>query len=259
MQRFSFGFKYLAMIFIGLSITACNDIPRDNLLDPKNPGSYRQAVIMVEAFVNTENDQRYNENMISALNTLKRRYPSKVVVAHYHRNTTGFTDSLIIPDTENLYEQYLDYYNGEKGAPDVFINGAYARVQGATSADNALERLEDVLTPLRVQNAYFTIEPEITFRNGTVNLAVVIARLGGIYAEELLVHVTIVETIDDLALSAVARHHAVSNLIPQMTPGEQLKIELGEYHPSGTNPHKAIFKIVTNASKQVQQAVEVNL
>jgi len=237
---------------------ACNDIPRDNLLDPKNPGSYRQAVIMIEAFVNTENDALYNENMISALNTLKMRYPSKLAVAHYHRNTTGFTDSLMIPGVENLYEQYLGYYDDQKGTPDVFINGAYARVKGATSVDNALERLEAVLTPMLVQNAYFTLEPVMSSRNSTVNLSVMVARLGGTYAENLLVHVTIIEKVDNSTLSAVARHQALSNLVPHMEPGEQLTIELGEFHRTDTKPLKAIFKIVSNDSKQVHQTVEVD-
>ncbi|MCK4754801.1 MAG: hypothetical protein KAS58_06175, partial [Calditrichia bacterium] len=77
-------------------LISCKDIPRDNVLDPKNPDSYRAQVISLEAFVNTENDQMYNEYMLSALQTIVNRYPGKLILLQYHRKAISFPDSLAI-------------------------------------------------------------------------------------------------------------------------------------------------------------------
>jgi len=98
-----FIFRHSLILFLFI-ISACDDIERDNILDPKNPGSYRPLTTMIEAFVNTENDQLYNQYMISALNKIKEQYGQKVVIAHFHRNVGVFSDSLALRDNEILYQ-----------------------------------------------------------------------------------------------------------------------------------------------------------
>ena len=111
MLRLRSGFSFVAVVLSVIVFISCKDIPRDNVLDPKNPDSYRAQVIALEAFVNTENDQMYNEYMLSALGTIVDRYPGKLVLMQYHRNTINFTDSLAIPENEILYEQYLNTFD----------------------------------------------------------------------------------------------------------------------------------------------------
>ncbi len=107
MQRSRYGFKLFLILYIVQAILiSCNDIDRDNVLDPKNPESYRAQVISLEAFVNTENDQLFNEHMLQAMETILGRYPGKIILVQYHRNAIEFQDSLSIPENENLYEQY---------------------------------------------------------------------------------------------------------------------------------------------------------
>ena len=45
-------FKYIFSILIIFS-TACSEIDRDNILDPKNTSSKRESVVLIEAFINT--------------------------------------------------------------------------------------------------------------------------------------------------------------------------------------------------------------
>jgi hypothetical protein len=165
------GFKnFTISLLIGLILSFCNDIPRDNVLDPKNPDSYRDQIIFLEAFVNTENDEMYNEFMISALKIIKERYPGKIQFANYHRNTTDFSDVLANSQNENLYEQYIAKFDSKKGVPDVFINGTIERIKGASTIESAVERIDDAIQPLLIQNNFITIEPSVSQQNSTISL-----------------------------------------------------------------------------------------
>ncbi|MFN2128874.1 MAG: hypothetical protein ACK2TU_13525, partial [Anaerolineales bacterium] len=145
MHRFAYIFnQYLLFIPIVVMVFSCDDLPRDNLLDPKNPNSYRPQIVSLEAFVNTQNDADFNQYMLEALSIIEQRYPQKVAIAHYHRNVpdTTYEDSLAIQANEILYTQYVNYFDGQKGVPDVFINGVAKRIKGASSVATALERLD---------------------------------------------------------------------------------------------------------------------
>jgi hypothetical protein len=73
-----------------LLISACEDIPRDNLLDPQNPDSYTSSIILLEAFVNTNNPLPYNLWALEALDEIGGLYGTKIVIAEYHRKHPGF-------------------------------------------------------------------------------------------------------------------------------------------------------------------------
>ena len=105
MQRFLFTFSLFAVYFLVLChFSSCDDIPRDNVLDPKNSNSYRDQMVSIEAFVNTNNDSLFNEYMLSALAIIEGRYPGKVNIAHFHRNTRDFQDDPdVLPENEFLY------------------------------------------------------------------------------------------------------------------------------------------------------------
>ena len=56
-------YRYIfSLVF--LFVISCSEIDRDNILDPKNPSSKRDKVLLLEAFVNTENPAPYNIGII---------------------------------------------------------------------------------------------------------------------------------------------------------------------------------------------------
>ena len=89
-----------------LFILRCS-IPRDNILDPENPDSYRSHQIMIEAFVNTENPYPYNGYMLGALDSLLHLYKNQLFVAEYHRNTEDYPSDYHLAENEILYQTYL--------------------------------------------------------------------------------------------------------------------------------------------------------
>ena len=176
MHRLVYTFStYILFVLIIILIFACDDIPRDNLLDPKNPNSYRPKFISIEAFVNTQNDDDFNEYMLSALSIIEERYPEKVLIAHYHRNVGDtYPDSLSMPGNDILYTQYINEFDGQKGVPDVFINGVAERIKGASGVESALVRLENALQPMLVENSFYTIEPKLSVKGSNLAVSAVI-------------------------------------------------------------------------------------
>ncbi len=251
-------FRFVTVICVAIVyLIACKDIPRDNVLDPKNPDSYRAQVISLEAFVNTENSQDYNEYMLSALQTIVNRYPGKLILLQYHRNTSSDTDSFAIPENESLYEQYVNKFDALKGVPDVFINGSVDRIKGASSIENAIERVDSAIQPLLIENTFFTIEPTVTRSNSKISIATIIARLGSESISDIIVRVTVTEQIDSGLYTRVVRHMENSNLIPRLQPGEQKEIKFSDVTiESGANL-QVIFTVTSNQSLIVYQSVEV--
>ena len=251
------GFNVVAVVISLLVCISCNDIPRDNVLDPKNPDSYRAQVIVLEAFVNTENDQMYNQYMLSALQTIIDRYPGKLVLMQYHRNTINFTDSLAIPENELLYEQYLNSFDDLKGVPDVFINGAVDRIKGASSAEAAVERIDDAIQSLLIENTFFTIEPNVSRSNSKISISTKIARLGSESISDVVVRVTVTEHIDSDLKSRVVRYIENSNLIPRLEPGEQQEIKFSDLTLSSSEILYLTFTVTSNQNLIVHQSIEV--
>ncbi len=254
------GFKNLAIgLLISLIPSFCTDIPRDNLLDPKNPDSYRDQMIFIEAFVNTENDEMYNQYMISALKIIKERYPGKIHLANYHRNPPGLEDTLANQKNENLYGQYIAKFDSKKGVPDVFINGTIDRIKGASSLESAVERVEDAIQPLLIQNSFITIEPTVSRQGSIISLSAKIAKLGSESAEDLILRATLVEQIDHGILTQVVHDMEKSNLIPSLEPGEQKEITLTEFNYDSEKELKVIFSVSTNQDLIIHQSVEVSV
>jgi len=229
MQRLRYGFKLFLVLYIAQAfLVSCKDIARDNILDPKNPDSYRAQIISLEAFVNTANDQLFNEYMLEALETILDRYPEKTILMQYHRNAIKFPDSLTIPENENLYEQYVNKFDDLKGVPDVFINGASDRIKGASSAEAAIDRIDAAIQSLLIENTFFTIEPTVTINNSKLLISTKIARLGSESISDIIVRATVTEQIDSDYYTRVVRHMENSNLIPRLQPGEQKEIKFSD-------------------------------
>jgi hypothetical protein len=259
MLRLRSGFSIGAVLLSRIVFISCKDIPRDNVLDPKNPDSYRAQVIALEAFVNTENDQMYNEYMLSALRTVVDRYPGKIVFMQYHRNTNYFTDSLVIPENEILYENYLDAFDELKGVPDVFINGSFDRIKGASSVEAAVDRIDTAIQPLLIENTFFTIEPNVSRTNSKISISTKIARLGSESISDVVVRVTLTEQINTGIKYRVVRSIENSNLIPRFEPGEQKDIKFSDLTLNSTNAWYVIFTVTSNQNMLVHQSTEVTV
>ena len=161
-------FKYALCVFLVLIIFQCEDIPRDNVLDPKNPDSIIQHKIMIEAFVNTNNPSSVNEYALQALDSLSMLYADRLLIAEYHRNTAEYNDPYHLDKGELLYQHYISQFDNVKGVPDIFINGSNQRIQGASSASFSLFRLEAALAGEISQNSYFLIDVEYTEDNNQI-------------------------------------------------------------------------------------------
>lgn len=261
MHRFAYIFNhhflFVPLVFL---VFSCDDILRDNPLDPKNPNSYRPTTISIEAFVNTQNDDAFNQYMLSALSIIEQRYPGKVAIAHYHRNVGDtYPDSLAIPANEILYTQYVNNFDGQKGVPDVFINGVAKRIKGASSAETALERLDNALQPMLVENSFYTIEPEVTKSGSKLIVSVVIARLGSELAEDILVRAILVDKRASEPGSPVVKQIEISNLIPSIEPGEQREIQFSDFYLIPGADLSMLFMISSSENYLVEQAIEVGV
>ena len=257
MPRLRSVFKIIFTPICLILFISCNDIPRDNILDPKNPNSYRALIISLEAFVNTENDFQYNEHMLNALKTIVEKYPEKAVLLQYHRNTTNYTDSLAIAANDIMYEQYISKFDNLKGVPDVFINGSMNRVKGASSVESAVERIDEAIQPLLIENSHFTIEPVVLRDNSQISLSAKIARLGSSSIEDIVVRVIITEKIDNDLRSRVVRLVEYSNIVPRLEPGEQKEIKFSDVTLYTDNDIYAIYTVISNQDLIVHQCIEV--
>jgi hypothetical protein len=175
----------------------------------------------------------------------------------YHRNSTYFTDSLAIPENELLYEQYLKKFDDLKGVPDVFINGTVDRIKGASSVEGAVERIDNAIQHLLIENAFFTIEPTVKRNNSSVSLSTKIARLGTELASDIIVRATVTERINSGIDSRVVRYMENSNLIPRIEPGEQREIKFSDLILDSNNNLYAVFTVTSNQNSIIHQSIEV--
>lgn len=253
-------FRYITVTALLLSLgLSCKDIVRDNVLDPKNPASYRPQITVIEAFVNTQNDAMYNENMLMALYEMEDRYPGKILIAEYHRNTDFFEDSLSLPESENLYESYIEEFDNQKGVPDVFINGVSDRVKGASGVQSAIERVDNAIQPFIVANSYFTLEPAVSKNGSTITFHLRIARLGTESAGNILVKAVFIEKLNSEYLQNVVRHIDISNLIPEIEPGEQKQIDFPDFSYQNEDEMNIVFTVLSTDDIKIQQSIEVKV
>jgi hypothetical protein len=253
-------FKYFSLFLIVLF--SCDDIERDNILDPKNPSSARPQIITVEAFVNTNDSipNPFNDFLLIALDQLEDKYSDKLTIAEYHRSILPkYSDDLAINANEILYNTYFQGINsGIKGVPDVYINGIAARVQGASSIASVLFRLEEALNPFLSQNSYFTIEPSITDDGSNFKISTKLAKLGSTDKENLLIKAIITSVFDDFLHQRVVKEIFRSQKIDKISNGETIEVTLGEY-PMEKMKLKVVFIITSEDELEVYQSIEVDL
>jgi len=180
----------LIFSFILLVFLSCSEIERDNILDPKNPDSKRDKVILLEAFLNTNNPLDYNQYALDAIEALAldNDINKRLIFLEYHRDTQQYSDPLIVDpvNMEDLYERYIDYDPDRfKGVPDLFLNGAADRVQGASSASNVVSRVKKLATQQLLKYGEYTIEVDFNLNGSTIDGTYRVARLANQSSEEM--------------------------------------------------------------------------
>jgi len=258
-------FKYLTyFVTIVILILSCDDIDRDNILDPKNPASERPQTVTVEAFVNTNDSliqiNPYNEYLLDALDQLESIYGERITIAEYHRKINNdYPDGYDSNENEILYNTYFQGINsGIKGIPDVFINGIEARVQGASSQSTVLFRLQQVLDPMMSQNGYFTIEPNITEDGNEFNISAKIARLGSTNAENIIMKAVVISQFDNGLHERVVTDLLKSQEIDNISNGEIKEVSIGDIS-SIQNQTDVIFMVTSVDELQIFQSIKVHL
>jgi hypothetical protein len=261
MLRFTFNL----ILLLSLVLISCADIPRDNILDPKNLSSTRSQIISIEAFVNTSSDIPpeidYNYQLIDALNQLENKYRDKIIILEYHRNVQEYIDPDYSIENESLYSKYiLHVAPGSKGVPDVFINGTTARIQGAFDAGGTTKiRLEQAIEPLLIRNSHFALEPKIESSSSGYNISVKIARLGENEANNILVKAVYISKDDDSYHQRVVKSISKSNIISKIEAGEVKEVNFPSYQPFDQNRESVIFFVTSEDEVQVYQSIKVDL
>jgi hypothetical protein len=261
-MKFCLAYKFIIELLVLLLVTtSCQDIPRDNVLDPKNPDSYTASTVLIEAFVNTSNPLPYNDWALSALNEMANLYGNEVIICEYHRDTDQYPDPYTIPlISEALYTKYVDNSDPSlKGVPDIFINGISGRVQGASSIATVAARLNDIVAERVILTNHFTLEPqEPVLNNTSITAGCNIARLGNKPSEDLVLRLILVRKIDNDLLKRVVLDFEKSDIIQSLNAGEIRTISFDGISFS-EQPDKIIFSLTSADGLIIYQTVEVAL
>lgn len=262
-------YKYIfSLIFI--FFLSCSEIDRDNILDPKNPDSKTDKVLLLEAFVNTSDSLPssipYNQYALDAIETLKMddNLSDKLIVVEYHRNVTNpvYDDILTFPEIENWYEQYTTKYDLEersKGVPDIFINGAASRVQGASNSDVVENRLRIITTDLLLEDGEYTIEADINQNGNEISGKYRVAKLGKSSSEGTILRIIAVYDAEFTDGIDNAGHRTVSyfenNSIATISSGDYLEEDF-QFIVDNDKVEKLIFVLIDNSGLNVLHAIE---
>ena len=251
---------FIRLFFLSLLlvVSACN-IPRDNPLDPKNPDSKQAQKVLIQAFVNTENNTDYNEYMIQALHQLKNEYDGQLIIAEHHRNTPGAETPYHFVENELLYQTYLSgFENPIKGVPDVFINGIDARVQGASSVATALLRLQEAVSNEVKQDCHFLVDIDYESSGSGIKPVVTLARLGGSGISSILIKCMLVSYIN-ADFQAVVTDQAQSRLIDHMDHGESEVVELPQLNVNTSYANSLVVYVTDQSEQRVYQSESIQL
>ena len=244
------------LILLFLIISNCDNIPRDNLLDPKNDDSYRKSVILLEAFVNTTYDYPLNFWALEALDSIEAIYGERIVIAEYHRNIK-VGDSLYADPYANtqdqfdmIHQNYVDVSLNtfERAIPDIYINGTYDRILGASSVHSVIDRLTPGISELINEKTYFTIEADISASTDTtVSIKCKIARLGNQSEKDLQLNWIFIKDHKQNYLKRVVEK--VSFLEPEnieeIKAGEYVEEEIGPITFSSERRPDAVILTIT--------------
>lgn len=253
--------KYIFSVLLIFLVIGCEDIPRDNLLDPKNEDGYTESVVLIEAFVNLSAEILVDYNLwaVDGLDQVQTRFGEQVIIVEYHRNVSGYIDPFT--DTtkyvfKELHEEYTANELIPMGVPDIFINGLSARVSGASSIENvASQVISEVLDPVDQKN-YFRIEPDVVVGlNNSLQVNCLIAALGNQTFSDLKVRLIFLKSYSGPPhTDRVAIDMIKSDFLPHIGKGEIIEKSFSPVTFSEP-PDKIVIAVLSADGKYVLQSV----
>lgn len=235
---------------------SCGDLDRTNPLDPQNPDSENNRLVLVEAFVNSS----AGEPVTDALNGLARLHQDfsndNFIILEHHIEKTANTDADASSESLNRYQNLVPA-NTEQAIPDVFFDGAAARVQGASSEATALNRYKIELESRVLTNSYFVIEAACSIDGNQLTVSAKIACLGSEDADDFLAQLALVEIKNN---SNIVRFLTSMKAVNSLEAGEIVKAKKSVGLDTRWNKQNlvAVVFIEDSRTKQVHQALVVD-
>lgn len=252
--------KYFPFILLFLILSRCGDLDRDNPLDPKNPGSETNRMILAELFVNDDTGFEYCNYALDALEKLSQReeFKTNLLVLEYHltNQTADWNDEFARDEFNQRYYEYVPTANA-RGIPDAMFNGLAHRIQGA-SQEKIEERYSNVANALLEQKSYFHIDAEKRIAGNNISINVDLARYGRSDAENINLNVILYEDLKIPRYRHVVRKIFQNQTIPLIRNGEVKSFVFSEQLPNIAQISNLFFIILVQeqngTTKEVLQA-----
>jgi len=242
---------------------SCGNIARDNVLDPLNPDSTHPRKHLIEAFVNiSDHPSQYNQWMLEALVDLQSQNEEDLIVAVYHRTIDEFDDQDVSPVCDIRYADLLEALDEDDaiaGVPDVFINGTSQRIQGASSAETALGRLQVAVHDEIPQNHQFYMNVQIGQIDTNLNATVTLARLGNQSTNDLRIQAMILSDLNGVYRKQVVRDLKLSDLISHLDAGELKHIEITGLTINPNESQHLVIAVINDEGSYVYQAETIQI
>ncbi|NOX89254.1 MAG: hypothetical protein GXO77_09510 [Calditrichaeota bacterium] len=265
-MRLLFTSKILFAIL--LFVFACEDLPRDNVLDPKNPDSYTATVPLIEAFVNLAHPAPYNQWAIQSLNNLSQLYDGKINVVEYHRDITvdsvTYDDPYNTPEAQTLFRLLQDRYVSShpeipRSVPDVYLNGADERFTGAYDVQSLKKQIEPELLELLSRKNFYRLEPKISRSGGlSLDVSCKVAVLGNNDGNNLRLRIIFVKkrVQENLTLNTVVKLIWPGLAVDKIENGDFTEVEAGSFtFKESEMPDGAVFALTSEDESIVFQSI----
>ena len=180
----------LAIAFFLLS---CDNLDKDNPLDPQNPDSERNRIAVIEVFIN-DSDGEIIHSAVDGILQLRREYGTgKVALLEHHIEKSHGTDVYAL---ETSLQRYMSYtLDSPQGLPHLFFDGPQHQALGAFDKDIAYQRYRNELEQRLSQPAHFTIEGSVQFLSGRARVRADVARLGNEDAKNINIYAIFCEPV----------------------------------------------------------------
>ncbi len=250
------AYRFLFSIWAIALLTGCTDIPRDNPLDPKNSAGNTEPLVLVEAFVNTAENipGSYNDWALQGLAQVKSLYPNDALFVEYHRDLTGYDDSLNTPITSDHYKSLQQKYAAANpavpmGVPDIYVNGAAVRISGASDVATVAQQLREGIDSYLSEKNYVKIEAQPEWvDNRQLMLHCTFAMLGNRSSSHKKVRIILMRA------SAVAEDVNLNETLPDLSAGGVVQQDFGPFAVT-EQTRQIIVSVVSDDDLTVFQSV----
>ena len=255
--------KKICLLILLLSILYlhCDDLDRNNILDPKNPNSFLDRTILAEIFINDSTGYEFTEYALTALNNISQKdeYKEKIFIIEYHLANDGWNDLFANFEFNQRYYEYVPN-SSDRWLPDVMFNGLLDRVQGA-SVESIESRYLSSINKLTGDKSYFGFETEAQISGNNINLDVSVIRYGSDSKSDCTLNVVIYEDIGTNNHRHVVRKILQRQTINNIKPGESKSFSFYEQIPEVQNINNLHFLIfiqdTKKSNKEVYQVIKI--